>query len=812
MDSTQTIHKTPTVKNKVHSSELKKILTHYTDQTKILSLDCFDTILWRKTATPVDVFYELQKKPTFAALGFSASLRIQYEAHARNMKFIQEKKTEIILEDIYRAAFPHLDSSQLSRLAEEELETEMQACYAYPPMLELMQEAVNHHKKIIIVSDTYFTENQLMRLLGYCLPIEIMQIINHIFCSCEYGKSKSNGLFRIVLDKLSQTPDSVLHIGDNHQADVLGAQAAQIPSLEFIHHEQNLTDKYRLQFAAGSLFHSDFRHSHALPNPFRGVLSNHVIDKPEQMIGFASIGPVMYAFAKFLLNEIEILKKSCKNLKIVFLMRDAYLPSLICETLARRPIGKRVRISRFTSFAASFCTKEDVEKYLSTVIFTQRYKEIATQLLLPEEVITPLVEATLQSNSPIMQFLELVLRSDILNIIFIKSKEIRQRLFKYLKKETGLKRGDTLMFIDLGYSGTAQRQLQNVFKQELDVDIIGRYLIELNIPDWQKSRRGLLDPSWCDDRAMLALVNHIALLEQICTSNEKSVIDYDRQGNPIYSKTSLEKSQYHKLESIQKECVLFAKAAEQFFKKTGYPTHEILRQIALMELARFIFLPGESEVQYLESFQFDINLGTNDILRVFDSHAGLKSLKKRGLFFSFMERNNKTMRTNYPAELRYAGLELVMTVMAQYRFGFDIGYKDISLRREKIHAHVLQVDGIHPVTFEALLTYDGYYALQIPVNPEFAIELNFGQHYQWLEIDDAELINLSTFLLNTDSLYAEDFSTMLVFKEMQHHGGKLFSCVSTSGRVQIPPFKKSEGQHYLVRIIFRPVVKQGCIA
>src|SRR3546814_4888259 len=63
---------------------------------------------------------------------------------------------------------------------------------------------------------------------------------------------------------------------------------------------------------------------------------------------------------------------------------------------------------------------------------------------------------------------------------------------------------------------------------------------------------------------------------------------------------------------------------------------------------------------------FRSNLGTEDLLQVFDQDKGLEGLRRRGLFF--MEKNLKTMRTNYPAELRAAGLELVLLLMAQLRF------------------------------------------------------------------------------------------------------------------------------------------------
>ncbi|RWM26996.1 hypothetical protein, partial [Mesorhizobium sp.] len=39
---------------KVH--DIPTILDDFGDSVKVLSLDCFDTLLWRKTATPRDVF------------------------------------------------------------------------------------------------------------------------------------------------------------------------------------------------------------------------------------------------------------------------------------------------------------------------------------------------------------------------------------------------------------------------------------------------------------------------------------------------------------------------------------------------------------------------------------------------------------------------------------------------------------------------------------------------------------------------------------------------------------------------------------
>ena len=125
----------------------------------MLSLDCFDTILWRKTAAPTDVFYDLQRQPMFRSLGFTASLRIHAEIKARQMMMMRKQQSEVKLRDIYLESYPGLDDKQLEALAEEELSTEMNTCFALPQIIELILNAHQRGLNIIITSDTYLAEH-----------------------------------------------------------------------------------------------------------------------------------------------------------------------------------------------------------------------------------------------------------------------------------------------------------------------------------------------------------------------------------------------------------------------------------------------------------------------------------------------------------------------------------------------------------------------------------------------------------------------------------------------------------------------------
>lgn len=801
------------LKETISATELDWIFEQFHPQIKILSLDCFDTILWRKTATPMDVFYDLQQYPTFKALQFTALMRIRSESKARILKVLKDTSSEIELQDIYRACMPNLTEEQINQLEEEELAAEMEACYPLPAVVELMRKAHAKGIKIIIVSDTYLKQSQLKKLLQHTLPPDVMSSIDKIFCSSAFGKSKINGLFEHVLKEINYPPQSILHLGDNPSADLIGPREFNVNTLQLIHHDENINELLRMQAAAVNLMDPSIRQTRALKTPFRGILATAQLatNQPEQMIGYASMGPVMYAFARFICDEVADLKKQGKQPKVLFLMRDAHLPALICETILGHPLGKRIRISRFASLAASFRNQDDINHYLADVISSQRYADICRQLLLPEKVADPIIKATIKTKNHLHTFMQLIQQKNITRIIFKQSADYRTRLLRHIEKEIGLEKGDTLVFVDLGYSGTTQRLLEPILRDEMGIDVVGRYLLALSVPGWQSCRRGLLDPATTDERVMLTLITYIALLEQLCTSNEKSVMDYDEEGNAIYGESNLSIEQHNNLDRIQAECIRFAKDAERFYQTTQLSISvQTLRDAAISGLGRLLFLPTEIEIQYLQTFQFDLNLGTKDTFDLINQNKGLQGLRQRGLFSLFMEKNAKSLRTNTPAELRSAGLELALTMMAHHRFSLEFGMRDMNLRREKINAIIVRGKEIAQTTLEAQLTHDGYYALWIPVGTgNFQIGILFGQTYQWIQFESIEFIMAKHFLSFVESQFTEDAWSNVIFEKMVDKGGKLYECLSASSLMIVTPKQKTNDENYILRAVFRPIVTRS---
>ncbi len=779
-----------------------------------LTLDCFDTIIWRKTATPVDIFYNLQSRPAFKKIGMNARLRAQAEQQARASKFIKTGNTEVSLRDVYLQSFPDLTEEDLIELEQQELQNDIATAYAFQPLIEVIKNAHKQGKKIIIISDTYYTKAQLQEMLQACLPAGVYAMIDKIYCSCENGCSKSMGLIKKVLKLNNLNPKYGLHIGDHVISDFQSSQKAGMNAVNLLHFKKNMNDLMRLQSVILGYLDQTVRHDRSLDLPLRGMLagSNQDLNIAEKNLGYAVLGSIFYAFSAFIKHQITELKKTNQSVKIAFLMRDGYLPYLSLQAFDSSIETCCLRISRFASFAASFTSKESIDKYLREMAKSARYEDLCKQLLLPEALKNKIIKNTRAAAKPLQEFISQILQNDTVNIIIENAKLYRKRLFRHIKNTTQVTPGELLVFVDLGYSGTTQQNLQKIVKEELDVDIYGIYLLALAIPEWQKTRCGLIDPSNYDERIIHGLIAYIALFEQLSTKNEPSVVDYQEDGTPIHATTHMQDSQYQALDRVQSECLQFIHDANIYNQN-----HHVLlslqnmRDIVLAAISRLIFLPTKQELDYLSDFKFDLNLGTSDVFDLYDSEKGMKSLIKRGLFF--MERNLKTMRTNYPSELRYAGIELSMLLLGQHRYDFDLRQSDFSLRREQINIIAISLlnNKVNQTVLDAYPTYDGYYSVVIACGcNEYQLGIQLGLNYKWIQLESAELIDTKYLATSRESEFTQDVAHQLTAQALIDHGGGLFECTESSAMlIYVPELNGKSSTNQSFRLVFRPIIKQA---
>lgn len=790
----------------VAASELGGLLARVAPPQR-LSLDCFDTILWRRTADPVDVFYELQQHPAFRQRGLAPVLRVRAESQARKLQWARHGSFEVGLAHIYRAAFPGLDDAEVTALAEAELEAEMRACYAFPGAVELLRDAARRRLPVMVVSDTYLSQDQLQRLLAHCLPADALAAIDRIVCSNEHGASKSGGLFRRVLQRWPMAPGAILHVGDNERADLQAAAALGIRAVLVRHADAALSAQERLQAVALGLVEPRVRHERGLARPYHGVLAAAGAQQaPEASIGYATLGQMMHAFARFVLAERQALAAAGGRPKLLFLMRDAHLPALACAALAGGPAGSAVRISRFAAIAASFRSRDDVERYVSQFANPDYFDAMLRQLLLPAGIAERVLARARASRTPAAEFVRQVMRDDVLGTIFDASRRYFAKLRRYLERQAGLEPGDTAVFVDLGYQGSAQRLLEPVFRDEWGVEIAGRYLLCARTPGWERSRRGLIDPSWCDDRAIASLVPYVAVLENLCTSSDRSVVDYTDDGEPVLDEEALIADEQHRrVARIQEEALRFVADAERFLAATGDAEPAALRDAALGALTRLLFFPTREELAQLGSFELDMNLGTAKTFRLHDTEAGLAGLRERGLFF--MEENLDSMRLLRPAELHAAGMELSLTLLAHHRFGLEIGVAESSTRREPLRVLLMRGEQAAQQQIQALHTHDGWYALHLPLGlGDLHAGVAFGERYRYVQIHCVKTIPVTELYGDRESEHGRDVLAELQFDGMEPRGEGLYECTDPTSLMIVPPCKDPAGRRLAARVVFRPIV------
>ena len=136
----------------------------------------------------------------------------------------------------------------------------------------------------------------------------------------------------------------------------------------------------------------------------------------------------------------------------------------------------------------------------------------------------PLVMMARLSDDPQKTFHRELHSPEVLEVIFRNSAAHRDRLKRYMQREMQLEEGDTVVLADTGYMGVTQDYLTRAFADELNIEILGRYVIASHEPNRPAASKALITTTWCDH----------SLFEQSCTFREGAVVNYDAEGQPVF--------------------------------------------------------------------------------------------------------------------------------------------------------------------------------------------------------------------------------------------------------------------------------------
>lgn len=191
----------------------------------VISFDIFDTLLFRLTANPTDVFHMIED--TLDIPGY-ARFRIQAELNARYKKEKYFGHSEVCLDEIYSELY-YKYGERCKVIQSIEIQKEFECCFRNPTMIKILKKLQSYGKNLIAISDMYLS-HQILKLLLYHCGVKNLE---EIFVSCDFAAGKSTGeLFRVVMQKYADK--TIVHIGDNFTGDILGARSAGIDSLHYL--------------------------------------------------------------------------------------------------------------------------------------------------------------------------------------------------------------------------------------------------------------------------------------------------------------------------------------------------------------------------------------------------------------------------------------------------------------------------------------------------------------------------------------------------------------------------------------------------
>jgi FMN phosphatase YigB (HAD superfamily) len=769
------------------------------DQVKLLSLDCFDTLLWRDCHAPKDLFGALPET--------TVTQRQWAEQRARVAAELREKRNEVHIDEIYAALLPNGDAATRAAGIAAEIAAEAAHCFAFAPTVELMREAKRRGLGVIIVSDTYLDPAQLRGLIASAAGDEVADLIDRVFCSSTYGKAKGEGLYGDVLKELTLAPHEILHIGDNKHADVGGVSPFGVQTLHLKQFAEDTEQRLRLESAVSAMLHPVEAECATTHQPHRATLAavEPVIADAAEAFGFGSLGPVLHGYDRWLAGEAKALAtKRGGKVHHVFLMRDGHLPQLMYQARSGNA-GHAVEISRFTATAASFADGDAIERYLQLEADSDPRASAKQLLLMPAEIDTILkqVKPGKDAHAALARAVRTPSR---LRRITRASAGYADRLIAHVRRTVDPAPGDTLMLVDLGYNGSVQNEIEALLRDRLGVHVAGRYLLLREQFRAGLDKKGFLGHDAYDGNTLEALCTNVAVLEQLCTASQGSVVDYEPDGTPIRKGNSIKARQCAVRDRMQAGCVRFARAqAEVTIRRAAPHDAQMWRRAAAAVLGRLMYMPMPQELAVLGEFEHDLNLGVDNTVALFDSEIARKGLRQRGLFYM-----KSADRMYLPAELHGEGLALKLSLLAHKRFGLALKYADFI--DQTISLPLIVADGREVSTgnVTATPTHDGYYIAPIPVGDcRFSVGLQFGQLFDWVQVESATFMPVDQFLRDKPGHTALEIKATPSLEGMEQAAPHLFKCADEFAFMMVPPPARQDDRQMMLAVVFRPIAARA---
>jgi FMN phosphatase YigB (HAD superfamily) len=774
----------------VRAFELDSILDRAPEGVEVLSLDCFDTLIWRNTHAPTDVFAEL------ALPGGGIEPRTWAESQARKSAWTKHGAKEIGLDEIYRRMLPDPHADAVAEAVARELAIEARHAFAFAPGIQLIRNAKARGLKVVLVSDMYLSEAQLRAHFAAAAGEDVLALIDHVFVSNAYGEGKRDGLFEHVLETLGVDADRILHVGDNRGADYVAAAEHGLHAAHLIQFDEESAARLRMEAATSLVLDPEAGITRPVCQPHRAQVALRASDDPAYVLGHDVMGPALHAFSLWLKAEIDAASAATgKTVRPLFVMRDGYLPYRVFEALFPEAGARTVEISRFVALRASIADDESLDKYLDEWIDRLPIRSLARQLMLFENEYAKFLkgDAAVQRRA----FVKWVRSADQKRKIFVRRQAFLKKLVAHLET-ADVREGDAVMLVDIGYNGTVQNFLTPVLKECMKLEVSGRYIFLREKKVSGLDKKGMLDVRNFDYRTLHALSRSIVVVEQLCNIEQGSTIDFAADGTPIREEVDAKAAHNSARGTVQEACLAFAREAGRGVVRAAHSDDLDSRcRAAAAILARLFFLPNAREVKVFESFVYDLNMGTSASEMLIEADRGSKGLRRRGLTFY-----NDHVPQFMSAELQSQGLPVSLATFVASRFKLDLRNTDFEVGGVQVPAILATATQQAVSEFTAYPTAEGYYRVRIPVvgaRPTVAIQI--GRICEWVQIEELSATPVAGLQAGLEQQQTR--AVKATTDAMEAMGPNLYR-TGSNGMLVVPPPAGDEPM--VISLVFRPVV------
>ena len=504
------------------------------DACDVVSFDVFDTLLMRDLLYPTDIFELVEDR-------IKSSFPLDYEFGKIRIKAEMElyKYGNPTILEIYNKIeeVTGTDHKIVTELMAMEIEEERRHIIARSKMIDLVNYAHSNAKIVCCTSDMYLSKAMIRDLLIGC---GFEDVFDELYISCEYGKSKNNGLFEVVKEKYDDK--RIIHIGDNYDADIKSAEIYGInqtfqlaSSLKMLSdstmghlliYDKDLSEKCEIGRLSSHLFNNPFLFSRTKG---KGCVESNY------NLGYFFIEPIIASFVEWMINLCE--KDEIDTLLLG--ARDGFIIQKILD-IRKQYINNNIDYkyfyaSRYACTLAGLRTREDVVYAYKMAFDGSPDEMLKKRFALNDDEIDEY-----DKEQPAESYLE-----RYISLILKKSSVYRDNYRKYIEK-CGV-RGKRVGFFDFVSSGTCQLWLENIWP---DYNWIGYYFVR-NLDQYKEKLtiKSFFEPGYVYEKQSKLFKNYI-FMENIMTSYEPTVHGFTCDGKVIYKKDNQTELDRKKLSQV----------------------------------------------------------------------------------------------------------------------------------------------------------------------------------------------------------------------------------------------------------------------